>query len=75
MGVTKRRLWKFSPGGAALFMLLVVVPLIVGLLRHWPAGGATRWWTWPLFLSLALFLIIFAWFGSLRALIQQGLSL
>jgi hypothetical protein len=39
----KRGLWKFSQGGAALFLLILLAPFIVGLLKLWPEGGAQIW--------------------------------
>ena len=71
--MTKRRSWRFSQGGAALFMLLLLAPFVVGFLRLWPTRGASGWWQWPLFLVLALLFLSLIWFLSLRPLIRQRL--
>jgi hypothetical protein len=69
----KRRRWKFSQGGAAVFLLFLLAPFTVGFLRLWPVHGASRWWEWPLLLVLTLFFIALLWFLSLRPLILQQL--
>ncbi len=69
----KRRSWRFSPGGGALFFLLLILPVFLGLVRLWPAGRALHWWTWPLYLALLLFFSVLVWFLSLRPLLRQGL--
>jgi len=71
--VKKRRSWKFSTGGGALFCLLLFAPFFVGLVRRWATSGASQWWTWPLFLTLLLFFAALLWFISLRLLIRQRL--
>jgi hypothetical protein len=53
--VKKRRSWKFSQGGGALFCLLLLAPFIVGLMRRWPTSSATQWWAWPLFRIAPIF--------------------
>ena len=69
--MNKRRSWRFSSGGAALFFLLLCAPLFIGLVRRWP-HGASQLWDGLLFLALIIFLGI-VWFLSLRPLIRQGL--
>lgn len=71
--MTKRRSWRFSQGGAALFLLLLYLPMIAALFRSWPSADASQIWTWPLFLLLILFLTALVWFLSLRPLIGQSL--
>jgi hypothetical protein len=68
----KRGSWKFSQVGAALFLLTLFAPFIVGLLKLWPEGGA-QIWAWPIFLVLTLFSSALIWFVSLRPLIRQQL--
>lgn len=70
----KRRVWKFSPGGAALFLLLLYAPLVAGLVKRWPtSNNAQPWWAGPLFLAVILFLAALLWFLSLRPLIYERL--
>ncbi len=69
----KKRSWRFSQGGGALFVLLLLAPSFVGLVRRWPTNGASQWWAWPLFLALLLFFAVLIWFISLRPLIRQRL--
>lgn len=69
----KRRSWRFSQGGAALFLLFLLAPLVAGLVRRWPTSRAPQLRAWPLFLALILFLAALAWFLSLRPLIRQRL--
>ena len=71
--VKRRRSWRFSQGGGALFLLFLLAPLFAGLVRRWPTGSATQLWAWPLFVALILFLAALAWFLSLRPLIRHGL--
>ncbi len=71
--VNKRRSWKFSQGGGALFFLLLFAPFFVGLARLWPTSSAPKWWSWPLFLALLLSFAVLVWFVSLRPLIRQRL--
>jgi hypothetical protein len=37
----KRRSWRFSQGGAALFMLFLLAPFVLGFSRLWPTHGAS----------------------------------
>ncbi len=69
----KRRSWKFSEGGGALFFLILLVPSFVGLARRWPSGSSSQWWAWPVFLTLLVFLAALLWFISLSPLIRQHL--
>ena len=69
----KRRSWMFSRGGSALFFLLLLAPIVVGLVRRWPGGHAPQWWAFPLLLLLLLIFTVLAWFLGLRPLIRQDL--
>jgi hypothetical protein len=71
--VKKRRSWKFSQGGGALFCLLLLAPLFVGLVLRWPTSGASQWWAWLLCLALLPFFAVLVWFISWQPLIRQSL--
>lgn len=71
--MTQRRSWKFSNGGGALFLLFLLTPLLVGILRRSPLSSTSRYWEWPLFLAITAFLVVLIWFLSLRPLVSQGL--
>jgi hypothetical protein len=70
--MNKRKRWRFSQGGGALFVLLLLLPLFVGLIRRWPTD-ASPLWAWPVFVLLVSFLSVLIWFVSLRPLIRQRL--
>jgi hypothetical protein len=71
--VNKRQSWKFSQGGAALFLLALMAPFIIGLLRVLPTHSNAQWWRWPLLGGVALFFMTLLWFVSVRPLLQQSL--
>ncbi len=69
----KRKTWRFSAGGAALFLLLLCAPFFIALSRRWPAADARHGWQWAIFLAVLLLLTALVWFISLRPLIRQEL--
>jgi hypothetical protein len=71
--VKRRRSWRFSQGGGALFLLLLLAPLFAGLVRRWPTSSSSQRWAWPLYIVLLLLLTVLAWFLSVRPLIRQRL--
>lgn len=72
-GMKKRRSWKLSQGGAALFLLLLLAPFLIRFLTVWPSHRTSQWWAWPLYVALTVFFAALLWFCSLRPLIRQRL--
>lgn len=66
-----KRTWKVSPGGGALLVALLIIPLVVRLLLAL-IGRQTLLWTDAVGLGCALFLGAVAWRVSLRPLIRKG---
>jgi hypothetical protein len=67
----RKRTWKLSPGGGALFVALLIIPLVVRLLLTL-IGRQTFFWTDAVGLGCAIFLGALVWLGSLRPLIREG---
>ncbi len=67
----RKRAWKFSPGGGALFVAFLVVPLVIRLLFI-TLGRPPLGWTNVVALGFALFLGALVWLVSLRPLIREG---
>jgi hypothetical protein len=67
----RKRAWKFSLGGGALFTAFLVGPLVIQLLLI-TLGSRPLGWTNVVALGFALFLGALIWFVSLRPLIREG---
>ena len=67
----RKRIWKFSPGGGALFVAFLMIPFVVRLLLVL-ISMQTFLWTDGVGLGCALFLGAFAWLISLRPLLREG---
>ena len=71
--MNRRKSWKFSQGGAALFFLFLCVPFFVRFARVWAASRTRSGWEWFFLLAVVLALSVLVWFISLRPLIRQDL--
>jgi hypothetical protein len=69
----KRRSWKFTTGGGALFLVFLFVPVFLGLFSILARGAFEDWLTSGLFLGAFAFLATVLWFVAMRPLVADRL--